>query len=60
MMNMMYDLHKRRGHSEAEIHELARREPTIYLGYGMAQLHQWVALQKNPGERAARNAKLRS
>jgi hypothetical protein len=59
-MNTMYDLHKSRGHSETKIHELVHREPSVYLGYGMVQLHQWVNLQMHPEERAVRNAELRS
>jgi hypothetical protein len=60
LMNTTYDFHKSKGHSEAQIHELAYIEPGKYLGYGMAQLEQWVAIQKNPQERVAKNAELHS
>jgi hypothetical protein len=60
LINTTYDFHKMKRHSEAEIHELARIEPGKYLGYGMAQLEQWVAVQKNPQEREAQNAELRA
>ena len=60
LMNTTYDFHKNERHSEARIHELAHEEPGKYLGFGMAQLEQWVAVQKNPQERGAKNAELRS
>ena len=59
-MNTTYDYHKSEGNSEAEIHELARIEPGKYLGFGMAQLEQWVAVMKNPQERVAKNAEFRA
>ena len=59
VMNAAYDAHQERGDSEAAIYELAAREPNRFIGNGMLRRAQGSALQRNPGERAAKNAALR-
>ena len=60
MINVAYDTHKERGDTVATIYEPAARDSNRFIAFGMLRLAQGVALQRNPGERAAKNAALRS
>lgn len=60
VMNVAYDIHKERGDAEATIYCLAAQDPNRFIGFGMLRLAQMAALQRNPGERTAKNTTLRS